>query len=158
MKFKDPLASLNFLGGTFPVHAAMAFFAGFNYFYHMVKIECADVTWKDLNFELDCIFFMFLAHCTYVVLFILKNMFSMTSERGFYLKVMFTFVSVVVYLAAYLYIQYTLFKPFKDNVEECSLSTSANTDIFTLINDYRNYEVFLFFAQMLALCLYIVYS
>ena len=50
MKFKDPLATLNFLGGSLPNHVAMTFFSGYTYYMHLKLIDCADVTLIDLEY------------------------------------------------------------------------------------------------------------
>ena len=106
MKFRDPLATLNFLGGSLPNHVAMAIFSGYSYYYHLEQINCPDVSLEDLDYQFDSIFGMFLAHALYVVLYTIKKCFSKQTDHGTYIKVFLVVISMGCYLAAYLYIQF----------------------------------------------------
>jgi len=113
MKFSDPLASLNFLGGTFPVHMAMAVFSGYVWFFHIENINCENVTTSELLDIFSDVFWMFWAHVLYALFFLIKKSFSKTTDEGTYCKTLFSFFGIVVYLLAYMYLQFRSFK-FKD--------------------------------------------
>ena len=127
MKFKDPLASLYHLGGTLSNHAAMGFFAGFTYFYHRNQIECEDVTNEDLYLEFRCVYFMFLAHSAYAVLFVIQKSLSKTSDSGTYTKTFCIFLSMFLYFIAYLYIQFWGFTGYSMEIQTCIANSDQNS-------------------------------
>ena len=106
MKFKDPLASLYFLGGVFPVHVAMALFSAHLWFDHINKIECPELTESDINELYKDVFWMFVAHCLNIIFFIMRKCFSKQTDSGTYFKTFFSYLSILVYLMAYLFLEY----------------------------------------------------
>jgi hypothetical protein len=66
MKFKDPLATLYYLGGSFPTHLAMGIYSGVVFFYQKPRLECENVLGGEMYYFFQSVFEMFVAHSIYV--------------------------------------------------------------------------------------------
>jgi len=139
MKFKDPLASLYYIGGVFPVHLAMMFFSGHIWFERITAKTCPDLTNLDVYYVYNDKFWMFVGHTTYIICFIARKcFFSKTTDKGIYIKTLFSYLGIVVYLMSYMYLQYLSFKDPKDTIKkfnDCIIANENEKEI-NLLNEF----------------------
>jgi hypothetical protein len=73
MKFKDPLASTYYLGGTFPTHVGMLVYSAFALFNQKPKIKCgADVTEGQLYMAFQDVAEMFAGHIVFMICYLIR--------------------------------------------------------------------------------------
>lgn len=107
MKFKDPLASLKYLGGPVPNHIGLACFAGWVYFYHRNQIDCKNEVPPELiekNFK--NVLLLFCAHVIYVLCHIWQKTLSNQNDAHSFSKTILVFISTAIYFAMYMFNQY----------------------------------------------------
>ena len=105
MKFIDPLATLQYMGGALPIHIAML-------------IYCIDELWSNEHHFSKCrrkfsklnyedIVFMLISHSVYVIFLITK--FCMKKETSKYLSVTLGHLNMTIYMMAILYVMHKLY-------------------------------------------------
>ena len=125
MKFKDPLASLNFLGGSFPIHIAMCCFSIMLLTPQNTTFkECPDVSYDDIVTTYSEVRWMLLSHFFQIVVFLRRKCLSKKTDFGLVFKTLYSFLSVTIYLLAYCYLQYKVFKPDTEAVAACMKKSS----------------------------------
>ena len=109
MKFKDPLASMHFIGGTLPNHLAMMGFAiyvhSINTIDHRKDLNCAPgVNFEVYDEKLRSVKIMIIAHVVYIILYLAKRGISKSNGMRAFLKINFDFVGIVVYFTSFLWL------------------------------------------------------
>ena len=69
MKFIDPLASLQYMGGALPLHVAMAVYCFDQYYSNLefVQYECLDKLSDPAKIKLNDVFVMLFSHIVYII-------------------------------------------------------------------------------------------
>ena len=111
MKFKDPLATLQYMGGSLPQHFSMLFYASYCWFYLRSDIECSnaienkDKDSQDIRDNYVDVLIMVIAHLMCINMFIMKKSFSKKSDFGAYMKTFCMIMGIFSYMGSILYIQ-----------------------------------------------------
>ena len=127
MKFTDPLASLQYMGGAIPIHFSLCIYASYVYFVAYRKTDCDPVKLVyekdqlvlddkgDLILDTyDDIFTMFVIHLVCFVVFIVRD--QITKEHLDrnpslnYFKTLIKVISTTIYMYGFLKIQYALYE------------------------------------------------
>ena len=118
MKFKDPLATLQYMGGAIPVHISMFAYASYIYKTAYKNLDCSMVNEvfypddPDHELEIDSfqdVFFMLLVNAICIFLFTVNKNLNETSG-GFagYLKTFLKIICITLYMAGFIVIQFNL--------------------------------------------------
>ena len=164
MKYSDPLTPLQYMGGQPPFHFALAIYSGYIYFVTVPQFKCAQ---KVDDFE--DIFFIFVVHIICLIFHFLNKSIQSSELNGqnLYSKSYLNLSSKMLYLAAYLRIQYkrnmTDAKNYEQLLRECFLeeaifeldnnAVSSAIDYHDIVS-YRRFEVGVFFSQIFSLFFY----
>jgi hypothetical protein len=162
MKFRDPLASFYFIGGTFPNHLAMAVYGGFVWGGSAGGLPDSCPEGVDLTPLLNQFYAVKLmvgAHTVYVALTSLQKVLSRQAE-GFkvYVKTAIVYVTITLYLAAFFYMQLACLNELKPEVEACLRSSDSYYWRYRALRDYMRSETFIFYSSFLALFIYINFA
>ena len=106
MKFKDPLASLNYIGGPVSNHIVLAFFAGRLLFIRRPEYDCPAMTDEEMQLEFFPILVMMWCHAVYVVAKFAEKGLRKSKASTAYFKTLVTFIAIIAYFLGYFYIQY----------------------------------------------------
>ena len=119
MKFSDPLASLQYMGGAIPIHISMSIYAAFVYFISAKNIDCEkykdDLNESDHSLgdfdekgtdDFEDVFNMLVVHLICLVLFLYKKALSKSAKEGrnLYTKVALQIISIIFYMGGYMYL------------------------------------------------------
>ena len=102
MKFKDPLVTLNLMGGSLPIHIGMM--ANGLYTYIEVSntvLNCETLVYSDVHI-------MIWAHAVSIMLYLLSKFISRSEGNGIYVKSVLKTLRMGLYMYAFIKLQYTL--------------------------------------------------
>jgi hypothetical protein len=146
MKFKDPLATLNYTGGNFPTHLMMTIFAGYTFFYSKNKIVCDEAIQPQNGDRYGQVLAMLVAHLVSMACYIGAKCLSKKKDHTAYIKKVYSMIGMCTYLGCYLNIQYWIYLPLSEELRSCHDSTKENTAYFSILNCYTTLEIFIFYA------------
>ena len=102
MKFKDPLVTLNLMGGSLPIHMAMMANGFFTYYeVSNTVVNCETLVYKDVNI-------MIWAHAVSILLFVVSKFISRSEGNGIYVKSVLKTIRMGLFMYAFIKLQYTL--------------------------------------------------
>jgi hypothetical protein len=156
--FKDPLATLPYLGGYFPNHLGLMIYSCLTYFLVRPNIICPNMSSEQIEDEFDEVKWMMVSHLIYLLSLIIMNFLPKTNPKTMYKRELLIFVNMSFYLFVYLYLQSQAFKGLSKETMECINSDHKMEDLFLAKKLYVEFEVFQFYAIALTLCFYMVFS
>ena len=113
MKFSDPLASLQYMGGAIPIHLSMSLYATFVYFISAKQIDCDKYSSQALSDfdengddDFQDVFNMLVVHIICFLLYLYKKALTKSSKEGknLYAKVALQIISIIFYMGGYMYL------------------------------------------------------
>lgn len=148
MKFKDPLATIYYLGGSVPTHLGMLAYVTYALFWLKPQIVCDEITPGMLNYPFQDLREMFVAHIIYVLITITRALLNPQIQAQTFLDKFLGFCAVCIYFSAYIYMNY---RPVKvdmlpEETYACILDEADNQAVWEEINLYRYFEMFIFYA------------
>ena len=99
MKFSDPFATLQYLGGAVSIHCVLAAIGV--YLVMNVSITLEGMEYYNQSMDND-ILIMCVAHIFSILLFVIKKSLSKKTDAGAYIKVVCNIFKIVIYWAALL--------------------------------------------------------
>lgn len=101
---------------------------------------------------------MIFAHFSCLILKIYKKKLKASHQNGInaYIKSVLTMVSISIYMASYLFVQYKRDKAMTNMDEIIGKMSETNLFYFEAINLFRVLEIWVFYAQVLSIFIYVL--
>lgn len=119
-------------------------------------ITCKDMDADEINLAYQDVRFMFMAHCLWIAISIIQKSMSKREETAVYMKAICIVVKTVVYVTAFLLVEFKDYVDMTPEMKECMDIDSQNRMKINLINNYRDFERLMFYTQFIGILCYIL--
>ena len=165
MKFKDTLATLQYMGGTMPNHISMLLYAGYAWEFYYKDIDCNEIRAREFPnlpvLKLDsykCIYDMIITHALCIALYFLGKLLSKNNDYSSYFKTLLIAIRIFIYFAGFMGIVLGDVQIETKDTYLCAHMSNENFDRITGLSRFVSTEVALFFGYVIALVFYIMWT